>query len=78
MIDRDGLTTEVREGQWHVAWAIVHQIAVTSDYIFFLGRGVNSVAVPVSAFADTAERDEFVRRARNYLALATGDQSSRS
>jgi hypothetical protein len=78
IIDRDGLSTEVREGQWSVRWAVVRQIAVTSDYIFFLGSGVNSVAVPVNAFGDAAERDEFVRRARNYWALATGDESSRS
>jgi len=68
MIDSGGVSTEVPSGQWEVPWTDVREIAATSDFIFLLGRGINSVSIPVSAFADDAERDEFVRRARQYLA----------
>jgi hypothetical protein len=70
LIDADGLTTEVRDGQWHVSWREVRRIARTEEFIFILGRGLNSVSIPVGAFADDAERDEFVRRAQGYLAGA--------
>ena len=64
MIDADGVSTEVASGQWEVAWRDVRAIVETRDYVFIFGRGINSVSVPVSAFADDAEREEFVRRAR--------------
>ena len=67
LIDADGLTTEVRDGQWHVSWREVRRIAQTEEFIFILGRGLNSVSIPLGAFADDAERDEFVRRAQRYL-----------
>ena len=66
-IDADGLTSAVGGGQWEVGWDKIHDIAVTPEFIFILGRGINSVAVPTAAFADAEERDEFVRRARRWL-----------
>lgn len=70
MIDSDGLTTEVPSGQWEAPWTDVRKIVVTADYIFLLGRGINSVSIPVSAFTDGTDRDEFLRRAHRYLAAA--------
>jgi hypothetical protein len=70
MIDAAGLTTEVASGQWQGKWVDVRQIIVIDDFVFLLGRGINAVSIPATAFADTAERDEFVRRARTYAGLA--------
>ena len=71
LIDADGLTTEVTDGQWHVKWNDVREVAQTEEFIFILGRGINSVSIPARAFTDDAERDEFVRRARRYLVSAS-------
>lgn len=69
-IDASGLTTEVANGQWEAPWSDVREIALTPTFLFILGRGMNSISVPVSAFADEAERDEFVRRAERYWEAA--------
>lgn len=71
MIDADGLTTEVASGQWQGKWSDVRDIVATEDFVFLLGRGINAVSIPVSAFADADERDEFVRRARTYSGRAS-------
>ena len=70
MIDADGLTTEVSSGRWQAGWSDVRKIAETDEFIFVLGGGIHSVSIPLSAFADEAERNEFLRRARRYLADA--------
>lgn len=70
MIDADGLTTEVATGQWQASWGEISDIAVTSEFVFLLGRGINSISIPASAFSDGAERDEFLRRAHHYHASA--------
>ena len=76
MIDADGLSTEVASGHWEESWTNVRDIATTSDFIFILGRGINSVSIPTAAFADDAEREEFLRRARRYLASAATSGST--
>jgi len=70
MIDRDRITTQVATGNWDASWREVQEIAESSNFIFMLGRGINSISIPVNAFADDAERDEFLRRARAYLAAS--------
>lgn len=67
MIDADGVSTEVPNGQWSVNWKSVQEVAATPQFVFILGRGINSVSIPANAFADDEEREEFLRRANRYL-----------
>jgi hypothetical protein len=74
-IDTAGITTETSGGEWHAGWTEVQEIVSTADFTFLLGRGLNSIAVPASAFADEDERQEFVRRANRYISAAASGTS---
>jgi hypothetical protein len=70
LIHSDGLTTEVPGGQFHAPWRDVVEIVETTDYVFFMGRGMHSISIPVAAFRDDADREEFMRRTRLYSSEA--------
>jgi hypothetical protein len=73
-IDSAGLTTETAGGEWHASWREVHEVVSTPEFVFLLGAGINSVAIPAQAFADEEQRNEFVNRARRYMAGASGQR----
>jgi hypothetical protein len=67
-ISPDGLAWRGGSSEVKMSWTLIDEIEVLNDGIYFHMRTRQAVRVPMRAFVDPDQRDEFVHAARTYLA----------
>lgn len=69
-IQPDKLSTTVGKLSGDVPWTKVDSLNVTDEHIFLIGKNMNGFAIPRRAFADEAQRIEFIRLCEQYIQTA--------
>ena len=67
-----GIFTTIGPRRGDLPWKRIASVAQVGDRVYIVGRNMNSFAVPMTAFADVAERDQFVETATRWMEQARG------